>query len=256
MPRIVLDEVGITYTIRFAHRVSFKEVLVRSFKRGANPGPTRVEALKGVTLNIEKGERVGMIGRNGAGKSSLLKLMAGVYTPTTGTRTVEGSIGSLFDISLGFEPDATGRENIAYRSYLQGETPKTLKPKFNDIASFSELGEFLDVPVRNYSAGMVTRLAFAISTAIEPDVLLIDEVFSAGDAGFQRKAHQRMRDMIGQAGIVVMISHDMNTIKQFCDRVIWLSDGRVHRDGPAHEVIDEFTEYFANEPPAPAAEAA
>src|SRR5262249_49566117 len=152
----------------------------------------------------EEGERVGVLGHNGAGKSTLLKLLAGVYPPTRGRRVVEGQISSLFDIALGFEIEATGWDNIRYRGYLQGETPDSIGEKMQPIADFSELGEFLNVPVRYYSAGMMVRLAFSIATAIDPEVLLVDEVLGAGDLAFQAKARQRMKEMIERARLLVL----------------------------------------------------
>ncbi len=159
-----------------------------------------VRALEGINLRVGEGERLGIVGSNGAGKSTLLKLLAGIYPPTAGRREVRGRISSLFEISLGFEADATGWENIAYRGYLQGETPRSIRGKIKPIADFSELGKFLDMPVRYYSAGMMIRLAFSIATAVEPEILIIDEVLAAGDAAFQTKARDRMRNLIARAG--------------------------------------------------------
>src|SRR5262245_58193457 len=181
MARIELARVSIHFSVRQARRITFKEFLVRRMFRGSVNPLMEVHALKGVDLSVRDGERLGIIGANGAGKSTLLKLIAGIYPPTEGKRVVEGRISSLFDIALGFEPDATGLENIWYRGYLQGETPKSLKSKVDAIAEFSELGKFLEMPVRYYSAGMHVRLAFSIATAIEPEVLLVDEVLSVRD---------------------------------------------------------------------------
>ena len=171
-----------------------------------------VRALEGINLRVGEGERLGIVGNNGAGKSTLLKLLAGIYPPTTGRREVHGRISSLFEISTGFESDATGWENIAYRGYLQGETPRSIREKVKPIAEFSELGEFLDMPVRYYSTGMMIRLAFSIATAVEPEILIIDEVLAAGDAAFQVKARDRMRNLIARARAVIVVSHDMKAI--------------------------------------------
>jgi ABC-type polysaccharide/polyol phosphate transport system ATPase subunit len=153
---------------------------------------------------------------------------------------VSGQISSLFDIALGFELDATGWENIAYRSFLQGETPGTLQPKIQPIAEFSELGDFLNMPVRYYSAGMMVRLAFSIATAIEPEILIVDEVLSAGDLAFQAKARQRMRDLITSARAVVVVSHDLPSLAALCNRVVWLDHGEMRMAGPTREVIDAY----------------
>jgi ABC-type polysaccharide/polyol phosphate transport system ATPase subunit len=249
MPRIDLDGVGLTFKVRQQHgRMTLKEYLVRGlFFR---PTPTRMEvrALQDVTLRVGAGERLGVIGHNGAGKSTLLKLLAGIYYPTAGRRRVEGQISSLFDISLGFEPEATGWENIYYRSYLQGETKRSVSAKVESIAAFSELGEFLNMPVRYYSAGMMVRLAFSISTAVEPEILLIDEVLSVGDMAFQDKARKRMREMMSLAKLAVIVSHDLRSLGQLCDRGVWLDHGRVRAEGPIDDVIDAYTESVQGPP--------
>ena len=206
------------------------------FRRSRNP-ILEVHALSGVNLTVDRGDRVGVIGHNGAGKSTLLKLLAGVYQPTQGTMVVDGKISSLFDLALGFETDASGWENIAYRSYLQGETPRTVKSKRDAIAEFSELGDFLNTPVRYYSAGMLVRLAFSIATAIDPEILLVDEVLSVGDLAFQEKARQRMRDMVNRAHLMVMVSHDLETLPKICNRAIWMDHGHMRKAGPVDEVV-------------------
>jgi ABC-type polysaccharide/polyol phosphate transport system ATPase subunit len=154
----------------------------------------------------------------------------------------------LFDIALGFEPDASGYENIKYRGFLQGETPRTLRDKINDIAEFSELGRFLDMPVRYYSAGMHVKLAFSIATAVEPEVLLVDEVLSVGDMAFQQKARQRMMDMMGKARVIVMVSHDLNSLAKFCDRGIVLDQGSVVCEGTMQEAVRHYTALPRNTP--------
>jgi lipopolysaccharide transport system ATP-binding protein len=196
-----------------------------------------VVALKGVDLDINEGDKVGIIGRNGAGKSTLLKAMAGIYPLISGTIETSGRIRSLFELSLGFEPDATGRENITYRGLLLGESPKGVKEKEAAIIDFAGLGDFIDYPLKTYSAGMMVRLAFSISTSISGDILLLDEILAAGDATFQGKARARMMNLIDQAKIMVFVSHDMNAIKAMCNRAIYLRDGRVIADGKVDEVI-------------------
>src|SRR6516165_1320690 len=242
MAYIDLDRVSLTFHVRKCGRVSLKEFLVRQmYRQSVNP-IMEVRALRDVTLHIGEGERVGIIGHNGAGKSTILKLLAGVYPPTNGTRQVDGQISSLFDIALGFETDASGWENIMYRGYLQGETPTTIKDKIQGIADFSELGEFLAMPVRYYSAGMMVRLAFSIATAIEPEILLVDEVLSVGDMAFQQKARQRMRDMMAKARLIVMVSHDLTSLAQFCTRGIWMDHGAIRMDGPIEKVTAAYTD--------------
>jgi ABC-type polysaccharide/polyol phosphate transport system ATPase subunit len=241
MARIELDKVSLTFRVRQRGRMTLKEFLVRQmFRRSVNP-MIEVRALQEVSLQLHEGERVGIIGHNGAGKSTLLKVLAGIYPPSHGRRIVEGRISSLFDIALGFELDATGWENMAYRGYLQGETPQTIRAKMQPIADFTELGEFLDMPVRYYSAGMLVRLAFSIATAIEPEILLVDEVLSVGDMAFQEKARARMREMIARAKLIVVVSHDLVNLTQLCDRAVWMDHGRARLVGPTAEIIDAYT---------------
>ena len=247
MARISMDRVCLTFRVRQHRRVTFKEFMVkRLFRRSVNPYVT-VNALDGFSLEIQSGERVGVIGHNGAGKSTLLKVLAGIYPPTSGTLQVDGQISSLFDIALGFEQEATGWENICYRGYLQGETPRTIRAKMQPIAEFSELGQFLDTPVRYYSAGMRLRLAFSIATAIEPEVLLVDEVLSVGDMAFTEKAAQRMREMMDKAQLIVMVSHDLEAVKRLCHRIVWMDHGRVRQVGRPAEVVEAYTEWVSQE---------
>jgi ABC-type polysaccharide/polyol phosphate transport system ATPase subunit len=242
MARIELEKVCLTFRVRKHSRITLKEFLVRRmFRRSVNP-VIEVRALQNVNLAIRAGERIGVIGHNGAGKSTLLKLLAGIYPPTSGRRLVEGRISSLFDLALGFETDATGWENISYRGYLQGETPRSVRAKMQPIAEFSELGDFLNMPVRYYSAGMLVRLAFSIATAIEPEILLVDEVLSVGDMAFQDKARQRMREMMGKAELIVMVSHDLTSIAKLCEHGIWMDHGLIRRTGPIDEVVAAYTE--------------
>jgi ABC-type polysaccharide/polyol phosphate transport system ATPase subunit len=255
MARVELEKVGLSFFVRqYSHNITLKEYLLkRLFRKSQNP-IVEVQALRDVSLQIQTGERIGIIGHNGAGKSTLLKLLAGIYTPTSGKRIVEGRISSLFDINLGFESEASGWENIAYRSYLQGETPKTVKSKRDAIAEFSELGEFLKMPVRYYSAGMMIRLAFSIATSIDPEILLIDEVLSVGDMAFQKKARVRMREMMSRAQLIVVVSHDLTSLKDLCQQVVWMKQGSIHKIGPAAEVVDEYKAVMQG--PAPAAASA
>lgn len=240
MARIQLENVSLTFNVRRSGRVSFKEFVLRGlFRSSVNPY-LEVKALQDVSLEMHEGDRIGILGHNGAGKSTLLKLLAGIYPPTSGERIVEGSISSLFDIALGFEAEATGWENIAYRGYLQGETPQTIKAKKQPIADFSELGDFLNMPVRYYSAGMIVRLAFSIATAVEPEILLVDEVLSVGDLAFQQKARQRMQEMIGKARLIIVVSHDLNSLVRLCKQALWMDHGRVRQFGPVQEIVDAY----------------
>jgi ABC-type polysaccharide/polyol phosphate transport system ATPase subunit len=250
MARIELDRVGLTFRVRKQEgRMTLKEYLVRGLFLRAGVPMMQVHALQDLSLTIKAGERVGIIGHNGAGKSTLLKLLAGIYEPTTGRCRVCGRVSSLFDLMLGFEGEASGWENIRYRGYLQGETPRSIARKIESIAEFSELGDFLNMPVRYYSAGMCVRLAFSIATAIHPEVLLIDEVLSVGDLAFQEKARKRMREMMVQADLMVVVSHDLDSLADLCDHGIWLDHGRLRRQGPIREVIAAYTRSVHGKPP-------
>jgi ABC-type polysaccharide/polyol phosphate transport system ATPase subunit len=242
MTYLNLEDVSLVFRVRQNRRIAFKDFIVKQmFRKSVNPY-MEVRALQNINLSIREGDRLGIIGQNGAGKSTLLKMLAGIYPPTAGTRTVEGQVSSLFDLQLGFELDASGWENIAYRGYLQGETPRTLRAKLDEIAEFSELGEFLDSPVRHYSSGMLVRLAFSVATAIDPEILLVDEVLSAGDMAFQLKCRKRMEAMIETAHLIVMVSHDLTALMRFCNRAIWLDHGQIRLAGPTDEIVTAYTD--------------
>jgi len=242
MARIELDNLCLTFRVRQLRRITLKEFLVRRmFRKSANP-VMKVNALRNVNLVVREGERLGVVGHNGAGKSTLLKVLAGIYPPTRGKRVIDGRISSLFDIALGFEGDADGWENISYRGYLQGETPRSIRAKMEQIAEFSELGDFLNMPVRYYSAGMLVRLAFSIATAIEPEILLVDEVLSVGDMSFQDKARQRMRDMMSKARLIVVVSHDLVSLNKLCDRGIWMDHGQIRQEGTMKDIVNAYTD--------------
>ncbi|HYF84132.1 MAG TPA: ABC transporter ATP-binding protein [Clostridia bacterium] len=201
-----------------------------------------VQALKNISLHIEEGDRLGVIGANGSGKSTLLKAIAGIYPPVSGTLKTMGTIRSLFELSLGFDLHGTGRENILYRSYLLGDTPRTVKSKMQDIIEFADLGEFIDYPIKTYSAGMQMRLAFAISTTVSGDILLLDEAIGAGDAAFMVKVKNRVNEMVANSKILVLVSHDFETVKQICNRVIWLGHGNIIMDGKPNDVVESYLE--------------
>lgn len=200
-----------------------------------------VDALHNLNLSIGHGERVGLIGLNGAGKSTLLKVMAKIYPPTSGTATVRGHVCPMFEFATGFEMNQSGRDNIRIRGLLLGMSPAEIEEKLPEIAEFTELGEFLDYPVRTYSAGMFVRLAFAVSTSINPEILLIDEVMGAGDIKFAGKAKRRMFEFMEQGKVLVFASHSPDLLRSFCKRSIWLDAGSIRMDGDTDDVLDCYT---------------
>lgn len=199
-----------------------------------------VHALKNMSIDINEGERVGVIGYNGAGKSTLLKALGGVYPIKSGSIETSGSIRSMFELTLGFDMDSTGRENIMNRGLMLGYSPIQVRELEQEIIEFAELGEFIDYPIRAYSSGMLVRLAFAISTSVSGEILLVDEVLSAGDINFQKKAKQRMMDVMSRAKILVLVLHDMATIEDVCTRTIFLRQGQIVADGKPKDVIKEY----------------
>ncbi len=238
MPRIEIDGVELIYPVRENQNLTLKDLIFHGILRQKRRKVWKtVAGLRGVSFKVEDRERVGVIGFNGAGKSTLLRMIAGVYPTSAGRRIVEGGICSLFDIALGFELTASGWENIRFRGYLQGETPRTIQAKMADIAEFTCLGEFLDLPLTCYSTGMIMRLAFGIATSSEPEILLIDEVFGTGDVVFQKKAEKRIHNLMHKAKIVIMVGHSIDFFESFCTRIIWMDKGRVKMDGVPHEVV-------------------
>jgi lipopolysaccharide transport system ATP-binding protein len=199
-----------------------------------------VQALRDVDISLSSGDRLGLIGTNGAGKTTLLRTIAGIYEPTIGRVSVLGSLNALLDPQLGMNMDLTGRENIMLRGLYNGFSKKQITRLEEDVQDFAELGEFLDLPVRFYSSGMVVRLGFALATAIRPQVLLMDEWFMAGDANFLAKAMARMESMVQGAEILVLSSHMSSAVLDWCSRVIWMDHGRIREDGPAAEVMASY----------------
>jgi lipopolysaccharide transport system ATP-binding protein len=196
-----------------------------------------VQALRDVSFRLGSGDRLGLIGGNGAGKTTLLRTLAGIYEPVVGRIRVEGSLNALLDPNLGMNPDLTGRENIMLRGLYNGLGRPQIRRLEEDVRDFAELGEFIELPVRIYSSGMVVRLGFALATAIRPQVLLMDEWFLAGDSGFMERARTRLEDMVRRAEILVLSTHMTNVVMDWCTRVIWLDQGRVRADGDAADIV-------------------
>lgn len=200
-------------------------------------------ALRDVNFQVKKGEVIGFIGSNGAGKSTLLKIVAGVMKPTKGRVDSYGNICPMIELGAGFDPQLTARENIYLNGAVMGYTKELIDSKFNEIVEFSELKDFLDVPVQNFSSGMVARLAFSIATIVEPEILIVDEILSVGDIAFQAKSERKMLSMINGGTTVLFVSHSIEQIKKMCDRVVWLEHGKMIKIG-VKEICDEYKKYM------------
>ena len=210
-------------------------------KLDADPnGKIIVRALSGICLELQDGDRIGLVGHNGAGKSTLLRALSGVFIPTGGTASIEGSVGSLIDVSLGINPEASGRENIFLRGALLGLSKAEVKDKFEEIVEFSELGDFIEMPMRTYSSGMQLRLAFAVSTVVRPEILLMDEWLSVGDEGFKAKASERLTTVVDASKILVLASHSRELLEKVTNKVLWLEHGEVKMFGPSAEVLSSY----------------
>lgn len=240
MSKIQFENVSIEFPIFNATGRSLTSSLLKVATGGlldADPnGRVMVRALSNLSFEISEGERVGLVGHNGAGKSTMLRALSGAFYPSKGRVEVSGTVGSLIDISLGINPEATGRENIYIRGALLGLSKGEIQKQFAEIVEFSELGEFIEMPVRTYSAGMHLRLAFAVSTIVRPEILLMDEWLSVGDESFKQKAEERLTELVSSTKILVIASHSRELITSTCNRVIWLEHGKVKMDGPTSEV--------------------
>jgi ABC-type polysaccharide/polyol phosphate transport system ATPase subunit len=240
---IKLDNVDISFPIYGGAARSLKNRIVSGATGGRigsdQRARTTIDALRDISLKVEHGERVALIGHNGAGKTTLLRVLAGIYPPQKGRMEVQGRIAPLFDIGLGTDPDATGYDNIRLRGLYLGLTRKQVADRIDEIAEFTELGPFLDMPMRTYSMGMQTRLSFAVSTSVDPEVLLLDEGIGAGDANFMVKADKRLRSFVDRAGILVLVSHSVSLLTKLCTRGIRLSHGEIVADGPLEKVLRE-----------------
>ncbi len=232
------ENITMCYLMTYDRVKSIKEYLVQLVQ-----GKMKYEeffALQNVSFDIKKGEVVGIIGHNGAGKSTLLKIISGILKPTSGKVEVKGNIVPMLELGSGFDHDLTGRENIFLNGAILGYSEDFLKSKYNEIVEFSELGKFIDVPIRNYSSGMMMRLAFSVATVVNPDILIVDEILAVGDADFQAKSKARMLELMGGGTTVLFVSHSLEQIREMCDRVIWLEHGHVKMIGETSEVCDKY----------------
>lgn len=242
LPLVELNSVSVEIPIFNSQSRSLKKSFLNLATGGklgfSNSGQAVVKSLDDINFRLEPQDRLGIIGHNGAGKSTLLRVLGRVYSPTSGKALISGSVGSLIDISLGIDPEATGIENIFLRGALLGIKEEDIKKNLSDLIEFSQLGEYVSLPVRTYSTGMHMRLAFAVSTMIRPDILLMDEWLSVGDQDFQKRAEVRLNDLIENTRILVLASHSENLIRRVCNKVLWLEHGKVKLMGPTSEICD------------------
>ncbi|KAA3451455.1 ABC transporter ATP-binding protein [Mesorhizobium sp. SARCC-RB16n] len=247
MSHIHLRDVAVEFPIYNAASRSIKNRVLNVATGGAIQrrfdGHVVVKGLDNINLDLEDGDRVGLIGHNGSGKTTLLRVLSGIYAPTHGVADIQGDSVSLINIGLGIDPEATGRENIRLRAAMMGMAPHELHARFDEIAEFSGLGDFLEMPFRTYSSGMQLRLAFATSTSIRPAILIMDEWLSTGDEDFKERANKRLHDVVTSTDILVLASHSKELLLQNCNRIVWLEHGKIRMDGSASAVA---AQYFGN----------
>lgn len=250
---IQLQNIHLDLPVFDVSALSLKKKVMRMGRRNRiaedNTGVVVVRAIDDLSLSLSSGDRLGLIGHNGAGKSTLLRVLAGIYAPTSGQLSISGKTVPLLDIALGMDDQSTGRQNIRLRGLLLGMSDAEIKRKTENIAEFTELGDYLDLPLRTYSSGMRVRLAFAISTAVDADILLLDEVLGVGDASFQEKANQRLQDLHDRAEIVVLAIHSSDAIRKTCNKVLWMERGKVRMYGGVEEVLTEYDAHMNPKPP-------
>ena len=242
-PSVEVRDLSILFPLYHSGNRSIKKTVMAAASGRVGQDDKRrvvVQALRDVSFSLASGDRLGLVGVNGAGKTTLLRTLAGIYEPVIGRVRVRGSLNALLDPNLGLNMDLTGRENIRLRGMYQGVPRPALPRLAEDVQDFAELGDFIDLPVRIYSSGMLVRLGFALATAIRPQILLMDEWFLAGDANFMERARVRLEDMVRGAEILVLSSHMAEVVRVWCTRVMWMEQGRIRDEGPAGEVLDRY----------------
>lgn len=241
-PAIRVADVSVTYRTSLEKRPTFRSTVVRMGRR--ERVVREIEAVKGVTLEVPRGSVVGIMGANGAGKSTLVRTMAGILPPTSGRIEVQGRVSTLLALGVGFNKDLTGRQNVTLGGLAAGLSRDQLGAKYDDIVKFAELEEFMDMPMRTYSSGMYGRLGFSVAVNMEPDILLIDEALSVGDARFRKKSARKMKELCTQARTIVLVSHALGTIADLCDSAAWMHRGELQMQGEPQEVIDAYTKFL------------
>jgi ABC-type polysaccharide/polyol phosphate transport system ATPase subunit len=239
---IRVEDVSVTYRTSFERAPTLKSTMLRLGRR--ERVVREIEALKDVSFEIGHGTVLGIVGANGAGKSTLVRTVAGILPPTEGRVEVHGRVSTLLALGVGFNKDLSGRENVVLGGLAAGLSRDQLAAKFDDIVAFAELGEFMDLPMRTYSSGMYGRLAFSVAVNMDPDILLIDEALSVGDARFRRKSFEKMRELCGQARTIVIVSHALGSISELCDQAIWMHLGEMRMWGEPDAVIDAYTQFL------------
>lgn len=239
---INLKNVGMRFNLGVEKDNSLKMVFIRLFDRSKRQKKSEFWALRHINFHVDKGEVVGLIGSNGAGKSTLLKVVSGVMKPTEGTVEVNGAISPMIELGAGFDGELTARENIYLNGAILGYSKEFIDAKFDEIVEFSELKDFLDVPVKNFSSGMVAKLAFSISTVVDPEILIVDEILSVGDIKFQEKSKNKMMSMINGGTTVLYVSHSIGSIEELCNKVIWLDHGEIVMMGDTKKVCKAYYE--------------
>ena len=239
---IDVKDVSMRFIMEEEKTDTIKEYLVKLVQRKLRfSGFT---ALRDVSFSVKRGEAVALMGMNGSGKSTMLKLIAGVMEPTKGSISVKGSIAPLIELSAGFDPDLTGRENIFLNGALLGYKRRFMEENYQSIVDFAELEKFIDIPIRSYSSGMIARLGFSIATQVQSDILVVDEVLAVGDYNFQQKCYCRMEEMLAKGTTLLFVSHEARQVKKLCNRAIWLDHGKLMGDGPAVEICDAYLEWM------------
>jgi lipopolysaccharide transport system ATP-binding protein len=249
-PSIEVKDATLVYPVGQFGQRSLKASIFSLFGHAESLPPVQnVEAFRQISVSISEHERVGIVGKNGSGKSSILRAMAGIYPLASGSICVTGKLGTLLDVSTGFEPEATGRQNIYHRGLALGISKALLAESESAIEAFADLGHFIDLPVRTYSTGMYVRLGFSISTHFSPEILLIDEVLGAGDAAFASRATERIEKVVDGSGLVVMASHNNEMLNRMCDRILWLHEGDLRGDGAPSEILPAYEEFMSKMSP-------
>ena len=239
---IKVENISMKFRMTNDNMSSLKEFAIAALKHKINYNDFWV--FKNINFEVKKGEVVGIVGRNGAGKSTILKIISGILTPTTGKVTLNGNVVPMLELGSGFDQDLTGRENIFLNGSILGYSEEFLKEKYDEIVEFSELGEFIESPIRNYSSGMMMRLAFSIATIVQPEILIVDEILAVGDEAFQKKSKRKMLELMGGGTTVLFVSHSIDQIREMCNRVIWLEKGEVKMEGETKMVCDAYQKYI------------